>query len=73
MAASAGWAASASAGSTERSPMTPRWHSTKSNAVVRGSLMRMSGQHPGHLELDHLLFAAVDVGEDLLAVLVELG
>ena len=39
MAASAGWAASARAGSTERSPMTPRWHSTKSNAVVRGSLI----------------------------------
>ncbi len=43
MAASAGWAASANAGSTERSPMTPRWHSTKSTAVVRGSLMRVTG------------------------------
>jgi len=31
-----------------------------------------SGQDPGHLELDHLLFAAVDAGEDLLAVLIEL-
>ena len=45
MAASAGWAASASAGSTDRSPMTPRWHSTKSSAVVRGSLIGQGGAH----------------------------
>ena len=73
MAARAGRAASASAGSTERSPITPRWHSTKSSAVVRGPGMgRRLRQDSGDLQLDHFLFAEVDGGEDLLAVLVEL-
>ena len=49
MAASAGCAAAASAGSTERSPMTPRWHSTKSNAVARGSLILLYASTPATL------------------------
>src|SRR6516162_7899663 len=85
MAWRAGWASLASAGSTERSPITPRWHSMKRTAVREGSVMGRAGSRRGrrlrrrlrddsrHLELHHLVGIAADSGQDFVAVLVELG